>query len=249
MLKVERWSPKGQNSGLCNLSTLRRRQPTGRPSINERSDLRLLGQVSSEISSEVLRDFLRGAVQKILCDVIALEVSEICGEKYQPGGSDVFRAGSSVGRVLIEGDRDEVIKLRVRKRLSDGATREVALKSYVAANDPKQLQKDVVTALMAGVSTRLMAEVKPKSPSVSRSSVSRLWQVAGSNLIDELRSRDLAPIDWCVLQLDGVRLSSELLAIVAIGIDTTGAKHVLDFALGGSENLEVARELITRIRS
>ena len=45
--------------------------------MDEHSDLRLLGQVSSEISSEVLRDFLRGAVRKMLCDVMASEVSEL----------------------------------------------------------------------------------------------------------------------------------------------------------------------------
>ena len=100
---------------------------------------------------------------------------------------------------------------------------------------------------MSGVSTRQMAEVKPKSLGVSRSSVSRLWQEAGSRLVAELLSRDLGQHIWCILMLDGIRLSSDQVAVVAIGIDTSGQKHVLDFALGSSESLEVARELVRRI--
>ena len=50
----------------------------------EHSDLLLLGQVSIKISSEVLRDFLRGAVRKVFCEVMALEVSELCEENFNP---------------------------------------------------------------------------------------------------------------------------------------------------------------------
>ena len=35
--------------------------------------------------------------------------------------------------------------------------------------------------------------------------------------------------------------------MVALGIDVEGNKHVLDFVLGSSENLEVSRDLISRI--
>lgn len=65
--------------------------------MDEHSVLRLLGQVSCEISGEVIREFLRGAVRKMLCEVMALEVSELCDKKHQPDGNSVFRAGSSVG--------------------------------------------------------------------------------------------------------------------------------------------------------
>ncbi|TWU48743.1 hypothetical protein Poly51_46460 [Rubripirellula tenax] len=47
--------------------------------------------------------------------------------------------------------------------------------------------------------------------------------------------------------LDGIRLSKDQTAVVVPGIDSEGRKHVLDFALGSSENLEVSRELMSRI--
>lgn len=92
-----------------------------------------------------------------------------------------------------------------------------------------------------------MSEVQPNSPGVSRSSVSRLWQEAGSRLIEELRNRDLSKTTWCILMLDGIRLSSDQTAVVAIGIDSGGRKHVLGFALGNSENSVVANELMARL--
>ncbi|QDT60715.1 Transposase, Mutator family [Stieleria bergensis] len=80
-----------------------------------------------------------------------------------------------------------------------------------------------------------MQEIKPTSPGVKRSNVSRLWQEAGSKFVQELRSRGLASTTWCALMLDGIRLSKEQTAVVALGVDDQGRKHVLDFALGSSE--------------
>jgi putative transposase len=74
-----------------------------------------------------------------------------------------------------------------------------------------------------------------------------LWQEAGSKFIERLRSKDLTQATWCALMLDGIRLSSEQTAVVALGIDREGRKHVLDFALGSSESLEVSRELMGQI--
>jgi len=43
------------------------------------------------------------------------------------------------------------------------------------------------------------------------------------------------------------RMGSEQTAVVAMGIDSEGRKHILDFSLGSSESLEVSRELVSRI--
>jgi transposase-like protein len=183
----------------------------------------------------------------MISEVLAAEVTELCGPKHKPNDSVHFRAGSSPGRVLYEGEREEIVRPRVRERSADGSSEEVELSTYRTANDPEQLQQAVIQAIASGVSTRSVRDVKPKSPGVGRSSVSTLWQDAGSRLVDELRSRDLATTQWCVLILDGIRLSKDQTAVVAIGVDTEGRKHVLDFALGSSESLEVSKELLSRI--
>lgn len=215
--------------------------------MNEISLLQSLGQVSASETGEVFRDFLRGHVREMICEVMAAEVSELCGPKHSPSPSDHYRAGSSPGRVLVEGEREEIVRPRVRCDAEDGTSHEVELTSYRVAKDPAQLQAQVLQAIVAGVSSRSVEQVKPKSPGVRRSNVSRLWQAAGSKFIDALRSKDLSTVTWCALMLDGIRLSKDQTAVVALGIDSEGNKHVLDFVLGSSESLEVSRELMSRI--
>jgi len=215
--------------------------------MDESSLLQLLGQVSAGDAAEIFRDHLRGCVREMICQVMAAEVTELCGPKHWPTEGDVFRSGSSPGRVIFEGQREDVVRPRVRRHEANGATTEVPLASYESARDPARLQASILAALMAGVSTRQIKNVQPDPQGTSRSNVSRYWQQAGHTFVDQLRGRDLASLDWAVLMLDGIRLSKDQLAIVAIGITTDGYKHVLDFDLGSTENAEVCRELLRRL--
>jgi transposase-like protein len=219
----------------------------GETIMNEANLLESLGQVSASETGQVFRDFLRGHVREMICEVMAAEVTQLCGPKHDPSPSDHYRAGSSSGRVLYEGEREDVIRPRVRQKSGEGSSREVELATYRVAKDPQQLQAQIVQAIVSGVSARGIEEIKPNSPGVKKSSVSRLWQEAGSKFVDQLRGKDLHCVTWCALMLDGIRLSKDQTAVVALGIDSEGRKHVLDFALGSSESLEVSRELISRI--
>jgi len=183
----------------------------------------------------------------MICEVMAAEVTELCGPKHAPSGGEVFRSGSSPGRVIFEGQREEVVRPRVRERQANGTTTEVSLASYESARNPERLQASILAALMSGVSTREIKNVQPDPQGTSKSNVSRHWQQAGQKFIDQLRDRDLSTFDWAVLMLDGIRLSKDQLAIVAIGITTDGYKHVLDFDLGSTENAEVCRDLLRRL--
>lgn len=89
--------------------------------------------------------------------------------------------------------------------------------------------------------------VKPNSPGVSKSNVSRHWQSVSHQFVDQLRGTDLSQKNWAILMLDGTCLSKEQTAIVAIGITADGYKHVLDFDLGSTENAEVCRALMRRL--
>ena len=211
--------------------------------------MELLGQASASETGAVFRDYLRGGVRMMLAEAMATEVAELCGKKHHPTEEAACRrAGSTPGYVVWEGKREDVKRPRVRRRQDDdGPTEEVPLQTYEAARQLDQLQAMVLRALKAGVSGREMAEMYPESPAVSKSSVSRLWNQAGRKLVEELRGRDIAGRDWLVLMLDGIRLSKEQTAIVAIGVTSEGTKHVLDFELGSTENAEVCRDLIRRL--
>ena len=184
--------------------------------MDDRNLFQMLGQVSGGEAAQIFRGHLRGMVLKMICDVMASEVDELCGPKHQPIGGELFRAGSSSGRVLVDGEGEEVVRPRVRER-KGGSTSEVTLASYESASNPEELQASIVSALMAGVSTREISDVKPRSPGVKKSNVSRLWQSVGQKFVEQLRSPSLSEQDWTVLMLDGIRLSKDELAIVAIG--------------------------------
>ncbi len=206
-----------------------------------------LGQVSSSEAGSIFRNFLRGSVRQMICEVMAAEVNELCGPKHRPNESDYVRAGSSSGRVVVEDRREELIRPRVRQKDAGGIEHEVKLATYQAANDPEQLTASIVQALASGVSTREMQNVKPESPGVSKSNVSRHWQQVGHKFVDAFRSRDISKQNWVVLMLDGIRLSKDQLAIVALGITAEGFKIVLDFELGSSESAEVSKDLMRRL--
>ena len=210
--------------------------------------IELLGQASVSEAGGIFREYLRGGVRMMLAEVMATEVAQLCGAKYHPNeGAACHRSGSASGYVVWEGNREDVKRPRVRRGKSDGSTEEVRLRTYESARQLDQLHGMVLRALTAGVSGREMSDVHPTSPGVSKSSVSRLWIQAGKKFVDELRTRDIASGDWLVLMLDGIVLSRDQTAIVAIGITSAGTKHVLDFELGSTENYEVCRDLVGRL--
>ena len=102
----------------------------GETIMNEVSLLQSLGQVSASETGQVFREFLRGHVREMICEVMAAEVTELCGPKHHPSPSDHYRAGSAAGHVLVEGEREEVARPRVRQKSADGTSSEVELASY-----------------------------------------------------------------------------------------------------------------------
>ncbi len=214
------------------------------------SELRGLGQIESSEAGRVFREFLRGQVRQSLVNIMAEEVRELCGPKYRPMvDADCYRGGTAEGVVLCEGRRERVARPRVRRTKGDGTTEEVRLATYASAGEPGQLDDMLLRAIVAGASGREMKQVHPESPRTSRSSVSRLWKKEGVKLVARLRDRDIASQDWLALMLDGIRLSKDQLAVVALGIAADGTKQILDFQLGSSENFEVCRDLVSRLVS
>lgn len=218
--------------------------------MNQSSLFEQLGQSSTSEAGNLFRDYLRGAVRHMFVEVMAAEVEELAGPKYHPNEDRVHRrAGSADGHVLCDGRGETVKRPRVRRVNKDGSTKEVQLETYLAAQEPSELQAAILRAMVAGASSREVSAVYPESPNTGRSSVSRLWAKVGAAKVVALRARDIASQDWLVLMLDGIHLSKDQTAIVAIGITSDGEKHVLDFELGSSENYEICRDLLRRLES
>ncbi|MBB3205828.1 hypothetical protein FHS27_001632 [Rhodopirellula rubra] len=79
---------------------------------------------------------------------------------------------------------------------TDGGSHDVELATYRAATDPSQLQTQIIRAIVSLVSSRSIEDIKPNSPGVSRSNVSRLWKEVGHKFVCELRGKDWGAQSW-----------------------------------------------------
>ena len=155
--------------------------------MNDVNLIESLGQVPASETGRVFRDFLRGHVREMICEVMASEVTELCGFKHAPSSSDHYRAGSSSGRVLLEGEREDIDRPRMRHKTSSGTSKEVELASYKAAKDPQQLQAQIVQAIGSSVSSRAIEEIKPNSPGVRASEFTAAQSVPVSGNLSQNR--------------------------------------------------------------
>ena len=222
--------------------------------VNQSNLLERLRQVEAEDAGRVFRDYLRGVSREMLAEVMLEEVKALCGPAYRPDPeASCYRSGSAPGYAYMESRREPIQRPRVRRSNEEGATEEVELESYRAAQDPSETHRLLIEAMSAAGSTRQVGKLVNHQPGSSRSQLSRLWQEAGREKLAELRHRSLAkddegkPMDWLALMLDGVVLADDLVALVAVGILVDGRKRVLDFELGASESLATAQALVGRL--
>ncbi len=59
-----------------------------------------------------------------------------------------------------------------------------------------------------------------------------------------VRDRDLKGTDWLSVMIDGVFIGGENCVVIALGIEASGRKQVLDFEVGSSESRESVERLI-----
>jgi len=204
-----------------------------------------LAQASDAEAGEAIESFMRTAARTAFTNVLVAEVAQICGPAYHPlPDADGQRAGSAQGRYFFGTEEEEVLRPRVRKE-----GKEVRLKAYEAAQHRNALHDAMLRAFMAGVPSREQKRMFKGASGTSHGEVSRLWQKEGEQCIEQLRGRDLSKADYVVLMLDGIGLGNDLCAVVALGITTDGEKHILDFQIGASENLEVCMDLLERIEA
>ena len=199
-------------------------------------------------SAEALRGHIRSQVRQALQQVFEEEIRGLCGRHYQPDSDDHYRAGSAPSYVMVEGHRESMSRPRVRRRGQQGDSEEVQLKSWKLAQDTDEWEAAMMRAILCGVSTRKVPALRESEVAgESRSSLSRLWQRKSIELVEQMQQRDLSDMALVILMLDGVVLSDGLVATVALGIDSEGAKWVLGFQVGSSESAEVCKDLLSNL--
>lgn len=176
------------------------------------------------------------------------EVRALCGASHQRGNDSEFvRAGSAPGGFFgTKGYRD-ILRPRVRRKEQDGTSSEVHLKTYEAGRNAGMLRQAIFDAMVCGVPSRKVGRAVGTERFASKSEVSRLWQQKGAEYLEKLRGRNISMEAFVVLMLDGVVLSDDLTAVVALGITEKGEKRMLDFEIGSSESNEVCCALTDRL--
>lgn len=216
--------------------------------VNQSTLHEALWQADPDEIGRVFREQVSRLTREVILEVMANEVTALCGPAYRPAGDGCRRAGTAPGTVVLDGRAEAVLRPRVRRRKAEGGEAEVGLSSYGAARDAAAVRAGLLRALAAGVSTRQAARVFPAARGSSSSTVSRLWVVEGRKRFAAFRERDISREWWFGIVLDGIELARDLAAVAAIGLSVDGRKVVLDFEVGAAENRGVCDRLLARLQ-
>jgi len=152
------------------------------------------------------------------------------------------RWGHEDGYVVFAGKKIPFERPRVRT--VDGA--EVTLERYERFQEDGHLQQAVGKHVLAGVATRDYEKVVDEvceGYGIRRSSVSRHWKALSTAKLEEFLARPLGQLDLAAVMIDGVGFDDYTL-VVALGIDSTGRKHILGVWLGATENARLCKDLL-----
>src|ERR1700691_4751388 len=180
---------------------------------------------------------------QIIRGVIEEEVTRRVGPRYQPDpASSCVRWGQQPGYVVFAGQKVEVERPRVRMRKGQ----EVSLDSYARLQHDGRRQRAVREGIVAGLTSRSYHRAVQSvldGYGIEKSSVSREFVQASAAQLKTLCERKLNELDLVAILIDGIHLGQQVL-VVALGIATSGEKHVLGLWQGATENTTVVKELL-----
>jgi putative transposase len=180
---------------------------------------------------------------KVIRAVIEDEVTRRVGPRHQPDAeSNSVRWGQQSGYVVFGGQKVAVERPRVRTR----AGQEVALDSYARLQHDGRRQRAVREGIVAGLTSRSYhraVESVLDGYGIEKSSVSREFVAASAAQLKKLCEKKLDGLDLVAMLIDGIHLGKQVL-VVALGIETSGKKHVLGLWQGATENTAVVKDLL-----
>ena len=201
-----------------------------------------LVEVWEELQPEVER--LTGlAGLKIIGAVIEDEVTRRVGPRHQPDpASSCLRWGQQPGYVVFAGQKVGVERPRVRTRQGE----EVQFDSYARLQHDGRRQRAVREGIVAGLTSRSYHRAVQsvlEGYGIEKSSVSRQFVQASAAQLKRLCEKKLDDLDLVAILIDGIHLGQQVL-VVALGIESSGKKHVLGLWQGATENTTVVKELL-----
>lgn len=180
---------------------------------------------------------------QIIGTILEEEVTRRVGPPHRPDpASSCVRWGHQPGYVVFGGQRVSIPRPRVRWREGE----EVKLDSYARLQNDGRRQRAVREGIVAGLTTRnyqRAVESVVKGYGIEKSSVSREFVQASAAQLQDLCERKLGELDLVVVLIDGIEIGKKVL-VVALGIESSGQKHVLGLWQGATENTTVVKSLL-----
>ena len=120
------------------------------------------------------------------------------------------------------------------------------LDSYARLQHDGRRQRAVREGIVAGLTSRnyhRAVEGVLDRYGIEKSSVSREFVAASAAQLKTLCEKKLDELDLAAILIDGIYLGKQVL-VVALGIETSGKKHVLGLWQGATENTAVVKDLL-----
>src|SRR5215468_753215 len=198
-----------------------------------------------------LFDLVLSSGLKMLEMLLEQDREELCGARYRHNPErTVTRAGYAAGELVLGGRLVSVKRPRARTKGSQG--KEVPLPSWEKFAEEDPLTARAVEQMVLGVATRKYGrslEAMPpgvKTRGTSKSAVSRRFVEATTEALETWLKRDLSDLSLGVLMLDGI-VCGEHTALIALGIDEHGVKHILGVWEGATENAVACQGLLSNL--
>ena len=180
---------------------------------------------------------------QILRAILEDEVTRRVGPPHRPDPtSSAVRWGRQPGYVVFTGQKVAVTRPRVRTREGQ----EVQLDSYARLQHDGRRQRAVQEGIVAGLTSRnyhRAVDSVLEGYGIEKSSVSREFVAASAAQLKKLCEKKLGELDVVALLIDGIHVGKQVL-VVALGIETSGGKHVLGLWQGATKNTTVVKELL-----
>ncbi len=170
------------------------------------------------------------------------EVSWLTGRRYKRhDGRDMARWGAVRGSVILHGQKQPLQRPRIR-----GSHGDEKLGSYELFRREEEMQRRVWSRVMRGLTMRgydPAIRERDRAFGLSKSCISDRFVLASKEQVQTLLNRDLSKLKVCALMVDGVEYCGEHF-IVALGVNEIGAKTILGFHQGATENQQICDQLL-----
>jgi transposase-like protein len=188
--------------------------------------------------------------QQTVETILDLSAEQVAGARTPGQASGEIRwHGRQRGRVSLA-DRQLAVQRPRLRRKGNGARAEVPVPAYEALRRNPDLGRRMFSTLLRGVSTRQYRDVLPQmaqTVGVSKSAVSREAIEASTAQLTTLLERRWEEVDLLAIYIDGQQ-HGEHHVISAVGVDSSGKKHVLGIQQGATENAAAAKALLIHLR-